>query len=1064
MHTSLSKKLLAGLLSLVMVLSLVAPGTSAQAATKYSLTDKKSVKSGVTFKYELKGVSKGCYVKVTRNVSGEKVVYNKKELTKTTKVNGTGKTLNLYVTYGEKDENYTGKFTVRVYGKKTNKLYKTLVETVTVKVPEKEEPQPEEPQPEEPVAELPAISNVEAAKVDTLKVSFASAVTAEDVEVSIARGTAAVTVASKEWNADKTVLTITTDTKMVAGKHVVTVKSASLDKEVTGEVTIESQKVASIVINNKVALTNTAKTEAYVYYDVLDQYGESIRSTTSINWTTSTNGTTGKDTNAGRLTLRKQSSTGADTFTYNEQIYITGVYEKTGVTVSEVISVGMEQSLDTIVLAGFVKKNTNKLLTSLPANFKSGEYFLAYTVLDQNGNELDPSVARVGTNVTFISENVLVVAQKFEDGNTVTIDGTEYATVTIEPGEKVSDGGEVSIKAIATKTGTTTSLVAPVGEDVKLASFTMSEPSSVVADGEKVEIPFVALDQNGNEIKSFANIAKAKTYNELTFSASGTVSLESDDEGVAHLYFVATDKALNAAMDGVDVPATINAIVTMGTGSSLTLSVSDKAVPVGISGIAQYFWNGYMYDRMDTVVAENARFRFDARSLKYVDQYGRKMVNWAGENKPITKTFFGTTFGNGCSTDYNGYAYYVKAEYVGSGKLQYTSSTGAGVVGTLQKGDYFLLTGSDSDLYAASGSQITAWDGTSSVATGSALISTGDISSVATGETFKFSIVKIKAGETEGVSTNKNIEFKIVDTSKLTGLALYPYYETVKLVTDYSGLAACGTSTDGAVTSGAVSSAAMDANSYEVGGYYEDAYVTVPAEQVTVEGKFLTDTDSDGYFEVKNLTTTGSAISWSDLYDFTSAKNVRKTASDRLVATVRNASGGGLGAWSSTAAETIKISDGASTATTIKVGGDGIVNADNTAATMAAIIADDSYDENRKPSAYTYYLTNWFVVVDQYGLAMASGYDVNYTLKNVVENAEGRTDDNFKVTGNGGNAPSVIGAELGDKFDLEISVYTAATKSTVTETVPLTIGADDLAVLSGAGNSYHTLLTTLNGQ
>ena len=92
MHTSLSKKLLAGLLSLVMVLSLVAPGTSAQAATKYSLTDKKSVKSGYTFKYELKGVSKGCYVKVTRNVSGEKVVYNKKELTKTTKVNGTGKT------------------------------------------------------------------------------------------------------------------------------------------------------------------------------------------------------------------------------------------------------------------------------------------------------------------------------------------------------------------------------------------------------------------------------------------------------------------------------------------------------------------------------------------------------------------------------------------------------------------------------------------------------------------------------------------------------------------------------------------------------------------------------------------------------------------------------------------------------------------------------------------------------------------------------------------------------------------------------------------------------------
>ena len=114
MHTSLSKKLLAGLLSLVMVLSLVAPSMGTQAASKYSLTDKKSVKSDVTFKYQLKGVSKNQYVKVTRNVSGETVKYNKKAVSKTTKINGTGKTLNLYVTYGDKVPNYTGKFTVKI--------------------------------------------------------------------------------------------------------------------------------------------------------------------------------------------------------------------------------------------------------------------------------------------------------------------------------------------------------------------------------------------------------------------------------------------------------------------------------------------------------------------------------------------------------------------------------------------------------------------------------------------------------------------------------------------------------------------------------------------------------------------------------------------------------------------------------------------------------------------------------------------------------------------------------------------------------------------------------------
>lgn len=134
MRTSLSKKLLAGLLSLVMVLSLVAPSMGTQAASKYSLTDKKSVKSDVTFKYQLKGVSKNQYVKVTRNVSGETVKYNKKAVSKTTKINGTGKTLNLYVTYGDKVANYTGKFTVKIYNKKTNKVVKTIVEKTTVKV------------------------------------------------------------------------------------------------------------------------------------------------------------------------------------------------------------------------------------------------------------------------------------------------------------------------------------------------------------------------------------------------------------------------------------------------------------------------------------------------------------------------------------------------------------------------------------------------------------------------------------------------------------------------------------------------------------------------------------------------------------------------------------------------------------------------------------------------------------------------------------------------------------------------------------------------------------------
>nr|MCR4943841.1 hypothetical protein [Clostridium sp.] len=135
MHNIISKKLLAGALSVMMVLSLVAPSNS-QAASKYTLTNKTSVKAGVTYKYQLKGVKTSQYVKVTRNVSGETVKYNKKSVTKNTKIKGTGKTLKLFVNYGEKAKNYTGKVTVKIYNKKTNKVVKTIVEKATVKCSE----------------------------------------------------------------------------------------------------------------------------------------------------------------------------------------------------------------------------------------------------------------------------------------------------------------------------------------------------------------------------------------------------------------------------------------------------------------------------------------------------------------------------------------------------------------------------------------------------------------------------------------------------------------------------------------------------------------------------------------------------------------------------------------------------------------------------------------------------------------------------------------------------------------------------------------------------------------
>ena len=1116
MHKSISKRLLAGLLSVVMVLSLFAavPANNAQAAATVKINSYTSVKAGNTVNYTIKNLTKNQYAKVSVTGTAKEGITVKKGTTtvkSTTKINGTGKNIVLKVkNYGVPGKKYA--LTVKVYNKKTNKLVKTvntktasiykLTTTVAItpnKVDEMEvggtvvltatkapanstqaitwstsdkavatvdggivtavaagtatitatsgkksasvvinvkaEEKPDEPEVNN--GELPEITSVKATKVDTIEVTFASAVTAE-VAFTVTRGTTNVTFATPVWNADKTVATLVTDAKMVAGKHVVTAKSAVLEKEVTGEVTIESQKVAEIVIKNTTALTNPGKTEAYVYYDVLDQYGESIKNTTSITWTVSTNAPVVKDTAIGKLTIKK---TGApNTFTYNEQIYITGVYEKTGVTVNTVVTVGMEQSLDRVEVAGFIKKDTTTLVESLPANFKSGDYVLAYTGLDQNGNVFDLSAPADRATITFISENVLVIKQDFTDAGVKTIDGIEYACVDIKPGDKVSDGGEVSIKAIATKTGTTTTFFVTVGEDVKLTSFTMSQPSGIVAEGEWVEIPFTALDQNGNEIKSFANIAKAKTYNELTLSSSETIQLVSDDEGNAVLEFFATN---TGKIDGIDLPVVVNAIVTMGEGSSLSLYVSDPAVPVGIYGVAHDEYGSPLFN---SVYAETDAFKFDARSLAYVDQYGRKMVYYADVNyKQSTKRnvadyfFTGATMGTGHTTDYNDYKFYVKAEYIGTGKVEYTTDNGASYT-ALTSGDYFLMTAGNSNLYKKNGTQVGTWDGST---TNSYLASSDDIINVLSGENFKFSIVKTKNDtDFEGVSTTKNFEFKFADVSKLTGLFV-DSYGTVKLTTPHSSEATCN-ETDGIMLLTKVS--VTGANEYAVYGYCGDVAVYVPANQVSVRGNFLKDSNSDGALELATSSATGSAFKWSDLYDYTSAKNVRKTASDRLVVTVKNViSGAGTDTtlWTTTETTNIKISDAASYAATIvTVANDCKPN--NTVLNIGDILAV-------------------CIAKDQYGLTFG---DVTwgYTIKNIVENPDGITEANFKVSRNGNNNPRVDGAELGDKFDLEIVAYTNGV-ATAEKKLSFTVGSDALAKITTLRNNYREdLLVTLSLQ
>jgi hypothetical protein len=223
----------------MMVLSLVAP-TNAQAASKYTLTNKTSVKAGVTYKYQLKGVKTSQYVKVTRDVSGETVKYNKKSVTKNTKIKGTGKTLKLYVNYGEKNKNYTGKVTVKIYNKKSNKVVKTIVEKASVKTQ----------------------SNV---AIKSVAVSNTTPLVGDTLKAVVSPKKAAV--AAYEWKADNDVVSKAT---------AYTVTSSDLGKKITVTVTdklgnIKTSEATAAVTDTALEVASVEQTGATTIKAVMNK-------------------------------------------------------------------------------------------------------------------------------------------------------------------------------------------------------------------------------------------------------------------------------------------------------------------------------------------------------------------------------------------------------------------------------------------------------------------------------------------------------------------------------------------------------------------------------------------------------------------------------------------------------------------------------------------------------------------------------------------------------------------------------------------------------------------------
>ena len=514
------------------------------------------------------------------------------------------------------------------------------------------------------IATVGTIKEFKAVGAKKLQVEFDGAVPeASKASLTFKRGNSVV-AGTATWNAENTVATFTSNSILTQGKY-----NVSMTGVESKEADVEAEKVADIVINGDKdnILTGTSDTakkdnrsndEAYIYYDIVNQYDESIRERTTVNWSITSCDTNRENKSLGLVVARRKND--KEIFIFGTQVSITAVCIKDNVPVTKtkVVTIGEQQAIDEVIFKGFVKKSNKgkkidekNIKGEVPADFAKDTWAVLYQAKDQHGNLLEAANDNLGGNsagakIAMVSGQPTYIENKFTDGGIYSVTSaednrtTEYSSATIEPGAYIDRGESIDLTAISTRTGKKSDKNYAIGKSARLKSFEMEKPAQVVADGDVgVVIPFTALDMDGNPTDNYKTIVRSS--NKLNLTASeGTLTLSENNDGKAVLIWTDEDKytGLNGAMnpyknsgitidDGVDRAVSLTAVVTGEEASSkqTTLSVSDMRRPASIEDV--YFGQG------DAIIGGNSTKSGDfdylapsevdiSHGIAYNDQYG----------------------------------------------------------------------------------------------------------------------------------------------------------------------------------------------------------------------------------------------------------------------------------------------------------------------------------------------------------------------------------------------------------------------------------------------------------
>lgn len=430
-----------------------------------------------------------------------------------------------------------------------------------------------------------------------------SDLTSDIADYVVKRGTVTVSMAKDVvLNDAKTEAVLTASASVLpAGDYTLSFKKGD-----AVEFKVETSRIDSIeIVGDTLALTGEVgvASSATVSYKVLNQFTENITKTTGNISVNTSFGTATAAPTSGIITVKNIQNT---------IIGSTGtmvvINTATGVNVTKTLTLGQKAKAASFEVKGVYNSVTKKEMTLVENNQNLGAVLLI-AAFDQYGNRL--SVLNTTEAAITWSAGITGVSldSKTEYKDIITIDGDNYIALPLSAAS--AKAGTATIFIVSRSTGSNTTATITVGGTTTVKTLDVY-PLDTVYAGEDNEFGYVALTEDGTEVKDYATLSSTKYgVSQMPAGFSWVKNLD----GTAKLVY---DGSASVPA-GSEYTMVAGTFITAGYGNkTLTFNVYAAARPTSIGG-TQYVTLGLL----DSGKSDTTTIDLGIGNFVIFDQYGR---------------------------------------------------------------------------------------------------------------------------------------------------------------------------------------------------------------------------------------------------------------------------------------------------------------------------------------------------------------------------------------------------------------------------------------------------------